>query len=215
MYEKARLFQDERIMLSMLDDENPAVAKKLGRQIRGFDEETWNREKGRIVFEGNLHKFAQDGVALLGCIQAGQENRISLAPDLKNSLAVVDHFEAEQVKLIDDYIERAGWDLPTESLPHLMDGYAAEEITELNLSAAGITTIIWARGYDFDFNLVKLPVVDQDGFPIQKRGVTQFPGLFFVGLPWLYKFKSGHLFGVGEDAEYIAAQIADRDRKGA
>lgn len=50
MYEKARLFQDERIMLSMLDDENPVVAKKLGRQIRGFDEETWNREKGRIGF---------------------------------------------------------------------------------------------------------------------------------------------------------------------
>lgn len=34
----------------MLDDENPVVAKKLGRQIRGFDEETWNREKGRIGF---------------------------------------------------------------------------------------------------------------------------------------------------------------------
>ena len=59
-------------------------------------------------------------------------------------------------------------------------------------------------GYTFDYNLVQAPVVDEDGFPIQKRGVTAFPGLFFVGMPWLYKMKSGHLSGVGEDAEYLA-----------
>jgi putative flavoprotein involved in K+ transport len=55
-----------------------------------------------------------------------------------------------------------------------------------------------------------LPIVDSDGYPIQQRGVTACPGLYFVGLPWLYKMKSGHLLGVGEDAEYIAATIAGR-----
>ncbi|PKL34747.1 MAG: DUF1768 domain-containing protein [Spirochaetae bacterium HGW-Spirochaetae-10] len=81
MYEKARLFQDERIMLSMLDDENPVVAKKLGRQIRGFDEETWNREKGRIVFEGNLHKFSQNPELTDFLFSTGDRVLVEASPD--------------------------------------------------------------------------------------------------------------------------------------
>jgi putative flavoprotein involved in K+ transport len=40
--------------------------------------------------------------------------------------------------------------------------------------------------------------------------VTDYPGLYFVGLPWLHKPKSGLLLGVGEDAAYIAAQITEQ-----
>ena len=90
------------------------------------------------------------------------------------------------------------------------DGYHSEEILELNLNAAGITSIIWATGYTFDFSLVKLPIFDEDGYPLQQRGVTEYPGLFFVGLPFLYTAKSSLLFGVGEDAGYIASAIESR-----
>jgi putative flavoprotein involved in K+ transport len=98
--------------------------------------------------------------------------------------------------------------VPPESLPQLRDGFEGEEITELDLQAAGITTIIWAIGYEFDFSWVDLPILDSDGYPVQKRGVTDRPGLFFVGLPWLYKQKSGLLVGVGQDADYVASVIA-------
>jgi len=156
----------------------------------------------------NLHQFARDGVVLLGHLRGAQQNRIWLASDLKDSLAKADRAEAEIVNLVDDFIARSGLDAPLESLPVLRDGYDAEEITELDLRSAGITTIIWAMGYRFDFSLVKLPIFDGDGYPIQTRGVTAYAGLFFVGLPWLYKQKSGLLFGVGEDADYIASTIA-------
>ena len=89
----------------------------------------------------------------------------------------------------------------------LREGYEAEDITELDLGAAGITSIIWAMGYRFDFSLVKLPVADEDGFPSQQSGVTPYPGLYFVGLPWLPKPKSGLLVGVGESAGDIAGEI--------
>ena len=56
-----------------------------------------------------------------------------------------------------------------------------------------------------------MPVVDADGYPIQKRGVTAYPGLYFLGLPWLHNRRSGILFGVGDDAAYLAAHIAARD----
>ena len=65
----------------------------------------------------------------------------------------------------------------------------------------------------FDFSLVKLPVTDGDGYPIQKRGVTEFDGLYFLGMPWLHSRKSGILFGVGDDAAYLAAHIALRSAK--
>jgi putative flavoprotein involved in K+ transport len=59
---------------------------------------------------------------------------------------------------------------------------------------------------------VKLPVLDKDGFPIQRGGVTTYPGLYFVGLPWLPTAKSGLLYGVGDSARSIARNIADRNR---
>src|SRR3974390_3087715 len=107
-----------------------------------------------------------------------------------------------------------GW--PKEQLPVLRDGFAQPILTELDLAAADITNVIWGTGYAFDFSMIKLPVVDGDGFPVQTRGVSAYPGLFFVGLPWLHSAKSGLIYGVGEDASYVAERIAERDhsRKG-
>jgi putative flavoprotein involved in K+ transport len=50
-------------------------------------------------------------------------------------------------------------------------------------------------------------VTDADGYPIQQRGVTAYPGLYFLGLPWMHKYKSGLLVGVGENAEYVAERV--------
>jgi putative flavoprotein involved in K+ transport len=80
------------------------------------------------------------------------------------------------------------------------------------LKSAGIISVIWATGYKFDFSMVKLPVFDEDGYPVQKRGVTEYPGLYFVGLPFLDTGKSGLLFGVGENAAHIVSVIAGNDR---
>ena len=159
----------------------------------------------------NLHQFARDGVILLGHVRNAHQGQLIVTPDLKETLAAVDQFEIDALKKIDDYISRAGLASPTECIPRLLDGYKQEELTELNLQQAGISTVIWATGYAFDFSLVKLPVVDSDGYPIQKRGVTRYPGLYFLGLPWLYSRRSGILFGVGDDAAYLAAHIAARD----
>jgi putative flavoprotein involved in K+ transport len=155
----------------------------------------------------NLHQFARDGVVLLGHIADVQEGKIMLAPDLMENLAKVDKFEAEIVKLIDGYIEKSEPDAPRDSLPQLRDGYQTKVIRELDCSAAGIGSVIWATGYAFDYSLVKLPVLDGDGYPVQRRGVTHYPGLYFVGLPWLHTYKSGLLIGVGEDAGFIASRI--------
>ncbi|MET9436827.1 NADAR family protein [Streptomyces sp. NPDC006551] len=57
---KARLFGDAEAERAALAARTPAEAKKVGRQVRGFDETVWERERFRIVVEGSVHKFASD-----------------------------------------------------------------------------------------------------------------------------------------------------------
>ena len=45
------------------------------------------------------------------------------------------------------------------------------------------------------------------GFPLALRGITRFPGLYFLGMPWLYQQKYGLLVGIAEDAGYLAERI--------
>jgi putative flavoprotein involved in K+ transport len=158
----------------------------------------------------NLHAFARDGVTLLGRIADARDGRATFAPDLKENLAKADQFEANVCRLVDDYIRDNGLESPTEDLPILQHGFNVDEVLELNLTAAGIGAVIWATGYAFDFTLVKAPVFDEFGYPVQRRGATDHPGLYFVGLPWLHKQKSGLLLGVGDDAEHLAGLIAAR-----
>ena len=156
----------------------------------------------------NLHQFARDGMVLLGHVQSVQKDHIILAPDLKENLAKADEGETKLVNRIDEYIEENGLDVPIEILPQLRDGYDAEIIHKLDLKSAGITNVIWATGYKFDFGIVKLPVFDEDGYPVQKRGVTDYPGLYFIGLPYLHNSDSATFNGVGDDASYVVSVIA-------
>ena len=159
----------------------------------------------------NLHQFARDGVVLLGHVRDARNGHLIIAPDLKETLARVDQVEIDALKAVDDYIVGTGLNAPAEDIPQLRDGYEQEVITELDLRASEISAVVWATGYSFDFGLVKLPVVDADGYPVQKRGVTGYSGLYFLGMPWLHSRKSGILFGVGDDAAYLAAHIAARE----
>jgi putative flavoprotein involved in K+ transport len=156
----------------------------------------------------NLHQFARHGVVLLGHIQSAQRYQVVLAPDLFESLAKADQVEADIVKMIDNYIVKNELDSPSEILPKLSDGYDSVEIIDLDLKTEDIKMVIWATGYKFDYSLVKLPVFDEDGYPLQERGVTEYPGLYFIGLPFLHTIKSGLLAGVGDDAAYIASVMA-------
>lgn len=60
MAEKARLFGDERVRRDILQAEHPGEAKKLGRTVRAFDEQTWQAHRFDIVVRGNVAKFQQN-----------------------------------------------------------------------------------------------------------------------------------------------------------
>ena len=161
----------------------------------------------------NLRQLASDGVVLLGRLQEVQGSRAILAPDLEENLAKADAQAMQLTHAIDDYVLRMGMDVPVESMSEDSTSKwmpPAEPLLEVDLYAAGISTVIWATGFQLDFGWVHVPVFDQAGAPVHQRGITSSPGLYFLGLPWLYKEKSALLFGIGEDAAFLASAIAAR-----
>jgi putative flavoprotein involved in K+ transport len=70
-----------------------------------------------------------------------------------------------------------------------------------------VDAVIWATGYRADYSWVELPVLDEDGRLRHRRGVTQVPGLYFLGLTWQHTRGSALLGWVKDDAEFIAERI--------
>jgi len=74
-----------------------------------------------------------------------------------------------------------------------------------------VTNVIWCTGFHPGFSWIDLPVFADSGAPLHEGGVvTSQPGLYFVGLHFLYAFSSTMIHGVGRDADRIAAAIAAR-----
>ena len=113
---------------------------------------------------------------------------------------------------VDAFVVAMGWDFPIEGGIDdvAIVGEPGTPTVELDLRAAGIASIIWATGYSPDFNWVNISVFDEYEYPVQRRGVTALPGLYFVGLPWLHTARSGLLGGVGEDAAFIVNHLISR-----
>jgi putative flavoprotein involved in K+ transport len=70
----------------------------------------------------NLHQFARDGVRLLGHARDVRGNKLILAPDLYETLAKVDQFEVDTLKMIDEYIDRMNLNAPAETIAQLREG---------------------------------------------------------------------------------------------
>ena len=74
-----------------------------------------------------------------------------------------------------------------------------------------VTNVVWCTGFRQRFEWIDLPVLGEDGWPKELRGVVEgCPGLFFCGLSFQSGFGSMVFFGVGRDAEYVARRIVDR-----
>jgi putative flavoprotein involved in K+ transport len=72
-----------------------------------------------------------------------------------------------------------------------------------------VNAVIWATGYRPDYSWIKLPIFDADGRPRHRRGVTDLPGLYFLGLAWQHTRGSALIGWVKDDAEFIAERIAE------
>jgi putative flavoprotein involved in K+ transport len=81
-------------------------------------------------------------------------------------------------------------------------------------SPRDVATVVWATGFRQTFDWIHLPILNDEGWPRELRGVVDdAPGLFFCGLAFQYAFSSMVLPGVGRDAAFVADRIAARSRR--
>jgi putative flavoprotein involved in K+ transport len=160
----------------------------------------------------NLRLMAYDGITLLGRLMGVDGTKIRLAGDLAANLALADgFFDVRFRPLIDPYIERAGIVAPPDDRQPV--AFDPPETLDLDLAKAGITSVIWASGYQTDFGWLDIAdtagrsILDEYGIPRQDRGVSDVPGLYFIGLPWLHTVLSNSLMGVGPDSLHLADRM--------
>lgn len=199
------------------------------RSYRGKDSSWWRNQAGlydvtveELAAAGkkpithpyigiDLPALAQaTGMTLLGRVEAIRGRRIELAPDLNRKLMAADAELASFMRFCDDLAASSGLDLPLDTSPPPPATRSLPEILELDLDDAGVEVVVWSTGYAFDAALIDLPVWDEAGRPVQRRGVTACRGLYFLGLHYMHTQKSGLLFGVGDDAGFLASHITAR-----
>ena len=185
---------------SMLD--SPAQRFRAEVQVSG-------RDGGRTI---SLHGFRRDGVRLLGKLTAVDGDTMQFADDLRRNMENADRFSRTFQEGVDALVEREGMDAPPPTHEELEgeppDGaWSVRHVPSVDLQDENVTTVVWATGFSYDFSWIDFPVCDGMGYPVTDRGATDVPGLYFMGLNWMVKRKSGLLFGVGDDARHVAAHI--------
>lgn len=168
------------------------------------------RDGGKEI---DLRRFALEGVRLYGSMAGADGTRLNFLPDLEKNLDNADRSYCGIRDQIDAWIVAQGIDAPPE--PPFEKLWRPEaEVTEIDCAALGITSIIWAIGFRPDYGWLEVDCFDAHGRPQYRRGVTQVPGVYFIGLGWLNTWGSGRFLGIDEDARYLAEQIAAQARVG-
>ena len=152
----------------------------------------------------DLREFAKRGIRLAGRFQGADGERVRFADDLAANLTFADAVFAERFQpMFDRYIAAAGIDAPPGEFA--ISDYQPAGITELDLADAGLSTVLWTSGYAAEYGWLEGLELDDFGVPRHRRGVSDVPGLTFLGLLWQLNNASANLAGVATDAEYLDA----------
>ena len=168
---------------------------------------------GRFGHTLSLQLLAERGAHLLGRVSGAEGGRLLLTDDLGANIAWGDARSAELTRMIDGWIAGHGIDAPPPEPdpadePH-PDPASVHSPEQLDLCAAGISTVVWTTGVTGEFGWLPPATVGVDGHPIHADGVSPLPGLYFMGFPWLRNRASGIIFGVNADAAFIAERVAE------
>ena len=164
------------------------------------------RDGGRDI---DLRQRALEGLELYGRLLDVNGDRLQFDDDLAQCLDQADEVNNSIKKSIDNFIAKTGTAAPAEE-PYQPLWGPPQERSELDYRGAGISCVVWSIGFRTDYSWVDLPVFNGRSQPIHVRGVTPLPGVYFLGLPWLYTWGSGRFSGVARDAAYLAEHIGAR-----
>ena len=168
-------------------------------------------EGGKTI---DFRKFANQGMNLVGMTKDFKEGKLFFENDLKINLDNGDKNYLSVLDQADEYIEKNNLNFPEEPEARKITAdpkCVTDPILEIDIQKENIKNIIWATGYQYDFSWLKVDTFDATGKPEHYRGVAKENGIYFIGLPWLSMRGSSFIWGVWQDAKYLAEQISKKD----
>jgi putative flavoprotein involved in K+ transport len=159
----------------------------------------------------SLQSLAKRGAVVIGKIDSASGYTVTLHPNAADHIQFADQVSRNIKTLIDQFIVENHLNCPPPE-PDPADApetntAVASALRLLDLEAENIRSIIWATGFTADFSYLKGNGIDGNGRPLHRNGISNTAGLYFLGLPWLRKRKSGIINGIVEDATFIADAV--------
>jgi putative flavoprotein involved in K+ transport len=144
------------------------------------------------------------GVRLLGRFSSADGETVQLDGSPASCAAYADEVWARLSAMIDGYIEAHGVQAPGSSPQREATAPVPDETaTTLDLRAADVTTVVWSTGFTGDLSWVRLPLLAAGGSPAHDGCAAPWPGLWYVGFPWLTRRCSGIFHGFSRDARTV------------
>jgi putative flavoprotein involved in K+ transport len=157
----------------------------------------------------DLNALSDSGVRLVGRLAGVADGRLQLSGSLANQCVLSDLKMGRLLDGIDRWATANGLD-PEIEPPHRFapTRVPAAPPLGLELGRAGIGTIIWATGFRPDYGWLKVPVIDRKGQIRHDGGVvTDSPGLYLMGMPFLRRRKSALIDGADADARDLCDHL--------
>ncbi|MEO8328840.1 MAG: NAD(P)/FAD-dependent oxidoreductase [Candidatus Nanopelagicales bacterium] len=155
----------------------------------------------------DFRDLAARGMVLLGRTDSYEDATLRFAADLRDN---IEQGDASYLSLLDEadaYVARNRLELPDEPEARVfgpLPTSVTDPILQLDIADAGVTSVIWATGFGVDYDWLQVDAFDENGRPSHRRGVSREPGVYFLGLPWLARRGSSFIWGVWQDASYLA-----------
>jgi putative flavoprotein involved in K+ transport len=158
----------------------------------------------------DLNALTSLGVKLLGRLAGIQGAKAQFSGSLRNLCELADLKQNRLLNTFDEWAAESGVSDAVDP-PHRPEPTRVEASPPLGLDfgRAGIRTIVWATGFRPDYSWLDVPVLDYKGNIRHDGGVvTEAPGLYVMGLPFLRRRKSSLIDGAGDDARDLSAHLA-------
>ena len=157
----------------------------------------------------DLNALSAAGVRLVGRLAGVRDRRLQFSGTLRNVCKLADLKMNRLLVAIDDWVTESGSSECADPVERFEPTEVpARPCLEIDLGAGAIRTVLWATGYRPDYSWLEVPVLDHKGQIRHDGGVTEAPGMYVLGLPYLRRRKSSFIHGAEDDARDICEQLA-------